>query len=58
MYWPKYEQADKHEKTKILKHIVNIIHGSHGRFLNFEENKGCWVEVENSVAQEKISHIF
>jgi hypothetical protein len=58
MFRPKYEQADKHEKTDIAKHIVNIIHESHGRFLKFEESEGCWMEVENGVAREKISHIF
>ena len=58
MYRPKYEQADKHEKTDIAKHIVNIIHESHGRFLKFEESEGCWMEVENGMAREKISHIF
>jgi hypothetical protein len=58
MYGPKYEQAENHEKTDIAKHIVKIIHESHGRFLKFEENEGCWVEVENGVARQKISHIF
>jgi hypothetical protein len=58
MYRPKYEQADKHDKTDIAKRIVNIIHESQGRFLKFEVNEGCWVEVENDMAREKISHIF
>jgi hypothetical protein len=56
MFRPKYEQAHKHEK--IAKHIVDIIHESHGRFLKFEESEGCWVEVEKGMAREKISHIF
>jgi hypothetical protein len=58
MFRPKYEQADKHEKTDIAKRVVNIIHESNGRFLKFEENEGCWVEVEDGMAREKISHIF
>jgi hypothetical protein len=58
MFRSKYEQADKHEKTDIAKRIVNIIHESDGRFLKFEEKEGCWVEVEDGMAREKISHIF
>jgi hypothetical protein len=38
--------------------IVNIIHESDGRFLQFDENEGYWVEVKYSKAREKISHIF
>jgi hypothetical protein len=51
---PKYEQADKNEKKDIVRHIVNIIHKSHGQFLKFEENEGCWVEVEYVMALEKM----
>jgi hypothetical protein len=58
MYRPKYEHADKYEKTDIAKHLVNIIHESGGRFLKFEENDGIWVEVGHGMAREKISHIF
>jgi hypothetical protein len=58
MALPKYEQACKYEKTDMARLIVNMINESHGRFLKFDENGGCWVEVEDDVAREKISHIF
>jgi hypothetical protein len=57
-YGPKYDKADKQEKTDITWHIVKIIHESYdGRFMKFEENEG-WVEVEPGVARVKISDIF
>ena len=52
----KREKANKHEKTEIAERIVSIIHESHGRFLKWD--KDCWVEVEYSVAREKVSHFF
>jgi hypothetical protein len=58
MYRPKYEQADKYDKTEIAKRLVNVIHESGGRFLKFDENEGCWVTVGHGMAREKISHIF
>jgi hypothetical protein len=58
MHRSKYEQADKYEKTDIAKRLVNMIQESSGRFLKFDENEGCWVEVGPGKAREKISHIF
>jgi hypothetical protein len=57
-YRPKYNKADRQEKTDIALHIVKIIRESYdGRFLKFEENEG-WVEAGPGMAREKISHIF
>jgi hypothetical protein len=57
-YRPKYDKADKPEKTAIASHIIKIIRESYdGRFMKFEGNEG-WVEVEPGVAREKIIHSF
>jgi hypothetical protein len=45
MNTPKYDKADKHEKTNIVWHIVKIIHGSSGWFINSYKNEE-WLEVE------------
>jgi hypothetical protein len=59
MHRESYEKADKSEKTKLAETIVSIIQGSNGRFLKqHEQKKGCWVEVDDLVARQKISHWF
>lgn len=52
----RYEKADRFGKTVIAEEIVTIIHESYGRFLKWQ--KGGFVEVEQKVAREKISHFF
>ena len=56
MYRPKYEAADKFAKTEIAERIVTIIQESGGRFLKREN--GAWVEADDNMAREKISHFF
>ena len=56
-----YENADKFGKTLIAERIVKLIHSSYGRFLKFEKkakNAGCWIEVSQDEARNKISHFF
>lgn len=57
MHRAKYELAGKFEKTAIAERIVHAIHESHGRFLRWENGDG-WVEVDDEVARNKISHCF
>lgn len=51
-----YEQAGKFGKTIIAERILQQIHDSRGRFLKWEDCK--WVEVDDKVARDKISHFF
>lgn len=56
MHRPKYERANKYEKTEIAERIVDLIREAHGRFL--KRDQGGWVEVDDGEAREKISKIF
>ena len=56
MHRPKYEAADKFGKTVLAERIVTIIHESGGRFL--KRGNDVWVEVDDIMAREKISHFF
>lgn len=56
IFQARYEKADRRQKTRMADEIVGIIQESHGRFLKRE--KGVWVQVEHSVAREKVSHFF
>jgi hypothetical protein len=58
MHRPLYERAGKFQKTQIAARIVHLIHQSHGRFLKKENNSGCYYEVDDEMAREKISHFF
>lgn len=51
-----YEQAGKFAKTMIAERILDMIHASSGRFLKWEDFG--WVEVDDRVARDKISHFF
>lgn len=57
MYKEQYERANKYEKTEIAERLVSIIHESNGRFLKWDKQIG-WVQVDNDVAREKVSHFF
>jgi len=56
MWTQKYDEAGKYGKTEIAERIVSIIHESDGRFLKWE--KSGWVEVEDELARQKVSHWF
>ena len=56
MHRAEYERAGKFAKTTIAEKILQLIHEANGRFLKWE-NYG-WVEVDDKVARDKISHFF
>ena len=56
MHRPQYEAADKFGKTILAERIVTIIQESGGRFL--KRRNDLWVEVDEIMAREKISHFF
>lgn len=56
MYWVKYEQSGKYEKTQVADRLVQVIYESQGRFLKWHDGK--WLQVEHDVAREKVSHYF
>jgi hypothetical protein len=51
-----YETATKREKTSLASEVLQMIRAKQGRFMKFENS--CWVEVEDPVARDKISHMF
>jgi hypothetical protein len=51
-----YEMGSKWDKTVITSEIMAIIKEGGGRFLKTEG--GSWVEVDDNVAREKVSHAF
>lgn len=57
MHRDEYEKAGKFQKTEVAQRIVRMVNDSYGRFLKWEGGKG-WVEVDNEVARDKISHFF
>jgi hypothetical protein len=56
----KYQSAKRGDKTVICDKIVEIIKKSGGRFLKREDagDGNSWIEVNNMVAREKVSHGF
>jgi len=60
MHWDEYNRQRKKEKGLIASKIVRIIHDSQGRFLKWDGNSktGSWVEVDDVVAREKVTHFF
>ena len=61
MQYQQYVSTDsRNRKTEISNRIVSIVHDSGGRFLQWdaEEEDGCWVEVDDKVAQAKVAHTF
>jgi hypothetical protein len=55
-YQQAYETAKKFEKMQVAQKVVAIVHDYSGRFLK-QEGAG-WIEVEETVAREKVSHAF
>lgn len=53
-------QVSKKGKTELIKSIVDKIRESSpgGGFVKFDEKTGCWYEVGNKLAREKVSQTF
>jgi hypothetical protein len=52
----RYELVTTKEKSGVIAEMVDLIKVQHGRFLKQE---GCtWVEVDDKMAREKVSHAF
>jgi hypothetical protein len=56
----RYAKSRRHEKTEIAEEIVQLIKsgqsGEAGRFLKKSQSGDGWVEVEDTIAREKVSH--
>merc|ERR1712072_840494 len=51
----RYDAAtSKHEKMKMTKEVVAILHKTGGRFLKYKD--GAWEEITNVAARDKVSH--
>ena len=57
-YHSSYEGAKKFQKKDLANRIVSIVHGYGGRFLKQDIHGAGWVEVDETVASEKVSHAF
>eukprot|EP00529_Nitzschia_sp_RCC80_P002194 CAMPEP_0113494020 /NCGR_PEP_ID=MMETSP0014_2-20120614/28893_1 /TAXON_ID=2857 /ORGANISM="Nitzschia sp." /LENGTH=897 /DNA_ID=CAMNT_0000387903 /DNA_START=253 /DNA_END=2946 /DNA_ORIENTATION=- /assembly_acc=CAM_ASM_000159 len=57
-YHSSYEDAKKFQKKKLAKRIVSIVHEYGGRFLKQDSHGAGWVEVDETVACDKVSHAF
>jgi hypothetical protein len=57
-YHVAYEDAKKFQKKQLAKSIVAIVHEHGGRFLKQDAAGAGWVEVDDSVAWDKVSHAF
>ena len=55
-YRQHYEAAKKFEKMQVAQKVVDIVHDYNGRFL--KQDGAGWIEVEKTVAREKVSHAF
>lgn len=55
-YLHDYENAMKFQKMQLAQKVVDLVHEYGGRFLK-QEGAG-WVEVDEAVAREKVSHAF
>eukprot|EP00339_Tiarina_fusa_P026309 CAMPEP_0117083640 /NCGR_PEP_ID=MMETSP0472-20121206/58883_1 /TAXON_ID=693140 ORGANISM="Tiarina fusus, Strain LIS" /NCGR_SAMPLE_ID=MMETSP0472 /ASSEMBLY_ACC=CAM_ASM_000603 /LENGTH=579 /DNA_ID=CAMNT_0004812337 /DNA_START=121 /DNA_END=1861 /DNA_ORIENTATION=+ len=55
-YQNAYERSKKFEKMQISQRVVDTVHAFVGRFLK-QEGSG-WVEVDDLVARDKVSHAF
>eukprot|EP00429_Kryptoperidinium_foliaceum_P087892 CAMPEP_0176184446 /NCGR_PEP_ID=MMETSP0121_2-20121125/821_1 /TAXON_ID=160619 /ORGANISM="Kryptoperidinium foliaceum, Strain CCMP 1326" /LENGTH=311 /DNA_ID=CAMNT_0017522825 /DNA_START=37 /DNA_END=969 /DNA_ORIENTATION=+ len=62
LYKARYSNARRHEKTEIAEEIVQFIKSPSGankqpgRFLKKLDNEEAWVQVNDSVARDKVSH--
>ena len=49
------DATTKHEKTLVVKSIVDIVRSNGGRFLK-QGTDGCWHDIGDSQAREKVGH--
>lgn len=49
------EAASKHDKTRLVKTIVQMVRSNGGRFLK-QSNDGYWYDIGDSQAREKVGH--
>jgi len=53
----RYQMAQKRsEKSQISVEVISAVHEAGGRFLRFDEDLACWVEVQKEDVKDKISH--
>ena len=54
-----YEQAPKFGKQQIVDQVIQAIRDSGGKFLNFDQDTGDWVELNDQVVlRDKVSHAY
>lgn len=54
-YRPTYVLAARRDKAEIARQVVAKIHRNGGRFLRSDDKLGCWYEIPNEKAMEKVS---
>lgn len=58
-HYDRYVSTDsKHDKKCLSNDIVATIRCSGGRFLRSNQGDGCWVQVDDETARNKIAHWF
>jgi len=57
-YRERYSSAGRCDKAILAQHLVDVIKGSGGRFLKKSDSGNSWIEVEDTVAQDKVGHVF
>lgn len=54
----RYQRAARGAKHAICEEIVDIVKASGGRFLKRDESSVGWVETNDEIARDKVSHGF
>lgn len=57
MFFRKFTESNRVQKTELTARLVSIIHQSGGKFLQWEEECG-WEEADDEVAHGKVAHTF
>ena len=52
-----YDNATRHERTKISEEVIAVVHGYGGRFLK-DDGDGTWIVIDDKAARLKVSHSF
>ena len=59
MHAPRYHSAPKNQKRKIAQELVEGIKANKSRFLQIhDEEADVWIEVNDEIAKDKVSHCF
>jgi len=53
-----YDLADREDKTKMTRSIVNTIQAYGGRFLRFDKQQKMWITVSDEDARQKVAHVM